>query len=51
MPGASSSRGASGADLAPRLARCPVRELSQAHRAIESGRTIGKIAIRVAEGW
>ncbi|WP_437708490.1 NADP-dependent oxidoreductase [Sorangium sp. So ce448] len=29
----------------------PVRELSQAHRAIESGRTIGKIAIRVAEGW
>ncbi|WP_437522029.1 zinc-binding dehydrogenase [Sorangium sp. So ce726] len=29
----------------------PVRELAQAHRAIESGRTIGKIAIRVAEGW
>ncbi|WP_437874627.1 quinone oxidoreductase family protein [Sorangium sp. So ce513] len=29
----------------------PVRELAQAHRAIESGRTIGKIAIRVADGW
>ncbi|XXT15412.1 NADP-dependent oxidoreductase [Sorangium sp. So ce429] len=29
----------------------PVRELGQAHRAIESGRTVGKIAIRVANGW
>lgn len=29
----------------------PVRELGQAHRAIESGRTVGKIAIRVADGW
>lgn len=29
----------------------PVRELSQAHRAIESGRTLGKIAIRVEDGW
>ncbi|MGK4005764.1 NADP-dependent oxidoreductase [Sorangium sp. So ce1036] len=29
----------------------PVRELAQAHRAIESGRTVGKIAIRVADGW
>ncbi|WP_437806928.1 quinone oxidoreductase family protein [Sorangium sp. So ce1078] len=29
----------------------PVRELSQAHRAIESGRTVGKIAIRVEGGW
>ncbi|WP_437730404.1 quinone oxidoreductase family protein [Sorangium sp. So ce1335] len=29
----------------------PVRELALAHRAIESGRTIGKIAIRVADGW
>ncbi|KYF82788.1 hypothetical protein BE11_23175 [Sorangium cellulosum] len=29
----------------------PVRELAQAHRAIESGRTTGKIAIRVADGW
>ncbi|AUX21984.1 uncharacterized protein SOCEGT47_024850 [Sorangium cellulosum] len=28
----------------------PVRELAQAHRAIESGRTVGKIAIRVADG-
>ncbi|WP_437964163.1 NADP-dependent oxidoreductase [Sorangium sp. So ce260] len=29
----------------------PVRELAQAHRAIESGRTVGKIAIRVEGGW
>ncbi|MGK3961130.1 zinc-binding alcohol dehydrogenase family protein [Sorangium sp. So ce118] len=29
----------------------PVRELGQAHRAVESGRTVGKIAIRVADGW